>query len=48
MGRKRDKIKNNMHILASGPEIQAVRFAYVILGPKIFLKGPRSLKGSDP
>ena len=23
---------NNMHILASGPELQAVRFGYVILG----------------
>jgi hypothetical protein len=30
-----------MHILASGPELQAVRFGYVILGE--YLK-----KGADP
>ena len=32
---------NNMHILASGPEIQAVRFGYVILGKNL-------KKGYDP
>jgi hypothetical protein len=32
---------NNMHILASSPELQAVRFGYVILGE-------HSKNGSDP
>ena len=33
---------NNMHILASGPELQAVRFEYVILGEN------RGEEGADP
>ena len=38
----------NMHILASGPELQAVRFGYVILGKKkklmsLYLRCPSTL-----
>ena len=29
----------NMHVLASGPELQAVRFGYVILDVHFFLNG---------
>jgi hypothetical protein len=31
-----------MHILASGPVLQAVRFGYVILGERDWLLGERS------
>ena len=35
----------NMNILASGPELQTVRFRYVILGEHLGKKGGGSLRG---